>query len=131
MLTPPLKYADVIITQHHYTPHPSPDYFIKPFIGIKKFNRIQLRNKFCAAVCRFSLGKCAKCFLSVSSDKLFVLQLAVWSLRGVSRVIYVNNPLSGALILAALYWASPWQGLLAVLGVLASTLTAVIIGQDR
>ncbi|XP_045919688.1 urea transporter 1 [Micropterus dolomieu] len=63
-------------------------------------------------------------------DKLFVLQLAVWGLRGVSRVIYVNNPLSGALILAALYWASPWQGLLAVLGVLASTLTAVIIGQD-
>uniref|UniRef100_A0A667WQS7 Urea transporter n=1 Tax=Myripristis murdjan TaxID=586833 RepID=A0A667WQS7_9TELE len=62
--------------------------------------------------------------------KLFVLQLAVWSLRGVARVILANNPLSGALILAALYWASPWQGLLGTLGVLASTLTAVIIGQD-
>ncbi|XP_070786223.1 urea transporter 1 [Enoplosus armatus] len=63
-------------------------------------------------------------------DKLFVLQLAVWGLRGVTRVILANNPLSGALILAALYWASPWQGLLGTLGVLASTLTAVIIGQD-
>ncbi|XP_031706845.1 uncharacterized protein LOC116385485 isoform X4 [Anarrhichthys ocellatus] len=63
-------------------------------------------------------------------DKLFVLQLAVWGLRGVARVILANNPLSGALILAALYWASPWQGLLGTLGVLASTLTAVIIGQD-
>uniref|UniRef100_A0A667X1G8 Urea transporter n=1 Tax=Myripristis murdjan TaxID=586833 RepID=A0A667X1G8_9TELE len=63
-------------------------------------------------------------------SKLFVLQLAVWSLRGVARVILANNPLSGALILAALYWASPWQGLLGTLGVLASTLTAVIIGQD-
>ncbi|XP_044040651.1 urea transporter 2 [Siniperca chuatsi] len=63
-------------------------------------------------------------------DKLFVLQLAVWSLRGVTRVILANNPLSGALILAALYWASPWQGLLGTLGVLASTLTAVITGQD-
>eukprot|EP00064_Thunnus_orientalis_P020371 superscaffoldBa00005569_g20506 len=63
-------------------------------------------------------------------DKWFVLQLAVWGLRGVTRVILANNPLSGALILAALYWASPWQGLLGTLGVLASTLTAVIIGQD-
>ncbi|KAM7366111.1 hypothetical protein PAMP_015579 [Pampus punctatissimus] len=63
-------------------------------------------------------------------DKGFVLQLALWGLRGVSRVILANNPLSGAVILAALYWASPWQGLLGTLGVLASTLTAVIIGQD-
>ncbi|XP_015248623.1 PREDICTED: urea transporter 2-like [Cyprinodon variegatus] len=63
-------------------------------------------------------------------DKSFVLQLAVWGLRGVARVILANNPLSGAVILAALYWASPWQGLLGTLGVLASTLTAVIIGQD-
>uniref|UniRef100_A0A3Q2QEV8 Urea transporter n=1 Tax=Fundulus heteroclitus TaxID=8078 RepID=A0A3Q2QEV8_FUNHE len=63
-------------------------------------------------------------------DRSFVLQLAVWGLRGVTRVILANNPLSGAVILAALYWASPWQGLLGTLGVLASTLTAVIVGQD-
>ncbi|XP_043953342.1 urea transporter 2 isoform X1 [Gambusia affinis] len=63
-------------------------------------------------------------------EKWFVLRLAVWGLRGVARVILANNPLSGALILAALYWASPWQGLLGTLGVLASTLTAVVIGQD-
>lgn len=72
-----------------------------------------------------------KCFLSVSSDKSFVLQLAVWGLRGVTRVTLANNPLSGALVLAALYWASPWQCLLGTLGVLTSTLTAVIVGQDR
>ncbi|XP_033961911.1 urea transporter 1 [Pseudochaenichthys georgianus] len=63
-------------------------------------------------------------------DKVFGLLLAVWGLRGVSRVILANNPLSGALILAALCWASPWQALLGTLGVLTSTLTAVIIGQD-
>ncbi|MED6293722.1 hypothetical protein CHARACLAT_013561 [Characodon lateralis] len=63
-------------------------------------------------------------------DMSFVLQLPMWGLRGVARVILANNPLSGALILAALYWDSPWQGLLGTLGVLASTLTAVIIGQD-
>ncbi|KAK2900129.1 hypothetical protein Q8A73_013258 [Channa argus] len=64
-------------------------------------------------------------------DKYFVLQLAIWGLRGVTRVILANNPLSGALIMAALCWQSPWQGLLGSLGVLASTLTAVIMGQDR
>lgn len=68
---------------------------------------------------------------SVSTDKFIVLQLVVWCLRGVTRVTLANNPLSGALILAALYWASPWQGLLGTLGVLVSTLTAVILGQDR
>lgn len=70
-------------------------------------------------------------FFSVSSDKLFVLQLAVWVLRGVSMVAYANNPLCGALILAALCWESPWQCLLGTLGVLTSTMTAVILGQDR
>ncbi|KAK2862765.1 hypothetical protein Q5P01_002298 [Channa striata] len=63
-------------------------------------------------------------------DKHFVLQLAMWSLRGVSSVILANSPLSGALIMAAVCWESPWQGLLGSLGVLASTLTAVITGQD-
>ncbi|XP_047424607.1 urea transporter 1 [Mugil cephalus] len=63
-------------------------------------------------------------------DRVFVLHLAVWVLRGVTRVILANNPLSGALILAALFWASPWQGLLGTVGALASTLTAIIVGQD-
>ncbi|XP_075891675.1 urea transporter 2 [Nelusetta ayraudi] len=66
-----------------------------------------------------------------SPYKLFVLQLAVWVLRGVSMVAYANNPLCGALILAALCWESPWQCLLGTLGVLTSTMTAVILGQDR
>ncbi|XP_028330226.1 urea transporter 2 isoform X2 [Gouania willdenowi] len=63
-------------------------------------------------------------------DQLFVLQLIVWGLRGVTRVILANNPLSGALILVALYWSSPWQGLLGTVGVLVSTLAAVITGHD-
>ncbi|GLD53625.1 urea transporter 2-like protein, partial [Lates japonicus] len=71
-----------------------------------------------------------ECLDEYMHDKSFVLQLGVWGLRGVTRVILANNPLSGALILAALYWASPWQGLLGTLGILVSTLTAVIMGQD-
>ncbi|KAM8881459.1 urea transporter 1 isoform 1-T1 [Synchiropus picturatus] len=63
-------------------------------------------------------------------DRPVVLQLVVWGLRGVTRVILANNPLSGALILSALYWTSPWQCLLGTLGVLTSTLTAALIGLD-
>ncbi|XP_063049738.1 urea transporter 1 [Engraulis encrasicolus] len=63
-------------------------------------------------------------------DRPFPLQLVDWLLRGVARVILANNPLSGALILAALVMASPWQALLGTVGLTASTLTAVIIGQD-
>ncbi|KAK2913607.1 hypothetical protein QQF64_030620 [Cirrhinus molitorella] len=63
-------------------------------------------------------------------DTFFPLQLAVCCLRGISQVILLNNPLSGALILAALLLESPWQALLGMLGLLASTFTAVILGQD-
>ncbi|XP_068612243.1 urea transporter 1 [Brachionichthys hirsutus] len=63
-------------------------------------------------------------------DKLFVLQLAVGVLRGVAMVTLANNPLSGALIVIALAWSSPWMSLLGTLGVLASMLTALITGQD-
>ncbi|XP_021333463.1 urea transporter 1 [Danio rerio] len=63
-------------------------------------------------------------------DKPYPLQLAEWCLRGISRVILLNNPLSGAVILAALLLESPWQALLGMLGLLASTFTAIILGQD-
>ncbi|XP_056883412.1 urea transporter 1 isoform X2 [Takifugu flavidus] len=62
--------------------------------------------------------------------KLFGLQLVVWGLRGVAGVILANNPLSGVLILASVFWTSPWQALLGTLGTLISTLTAIIMGQD-
>lgn len=60
-----------------------------------------------------------------------MLQLVLWGLRGVSRVILANNPLSGALIMAALCWESCWKALLGTVGLLASTFTAVIMEQDR
>ncbi|KAJ8007835.1 hypothetical protein DPEC_G00098320 [Dallia pectoralis] len=69
-------------------------------------------------------------FSKYMEDKPLLLQLIQWSLRGVAQVILADNPMSGALILGALVWASPWQAMLGTLGLLASTLTAVIIGQD-
>ncbi|KAA0723132.1 Urea transporter 1 [Triplophysa tibetana] len=66
----------------------------------------------------------------VPPDKFFPLQLAECCLRGISRVILVNNPLSGALILSALLLESPWQALLGIIGLLTSNFTAVMLGQD-
>ncbi len=54
-----------------------------------------------------------------------------YTLRGVGQVIFVNNPISGALILLALFIQSPWAGLMGALGVVTSTLTALGLGLDR
>lgn len=59
------------------------------------------------------------------------MQLVEWSFRGMAQVIMVDNPLSGVLVLAALLVESPWQAVLGILGLLASTFTAIIIGLDR
>ncbi|KAK2860275.1 hypothetical protein Q7C36_004441 [Tachysurus vachellii] len=64
-------------------------------------------------------------------DQTFLMQLLEWLLRGVSGVIMVNNPLSGALILTALSIASPWQALLGSLGLLSSTVMAILIREPQ
>ncbi|XP_066575961.1 urea transporter 2 isoform X1 [Amia ocellicauda] len=74
-------------------------------------------------------GRCSSCGCT-KEDKPFMLQLLEWSLRGVAQVILVNNPLSGAIILCALTMHSPWHVLLGTVGLLSSTLTALIIGQN-
>jgi urea transporter len=54
-----------------------------------------------------------------------------YTLRGVGQVVFMNNPLTGLLILAALWIASPWLGLAATVGVVTATVTAVLLGLDR
>ncbi|XP_026792585.3 urea transporter 1 [Pangasianodon hypophthalmus] len=70
-------------------------------------------------------------FHAYMQDQAFLMQLLEWLLRGVSGVIMVNNPLSGALIVIALSIASPWQVLLGSLGLLSSTVMAILIGQEQ
>eukprot|EP00062_Callorhinchus_milii_P012233 gi/632959044/ref/XP_007895391.1/ PREDICTED: urea transporter 1-like [Callorhinchus milii] len=60
----------------------------------------------------------------------FGVQLLEWNLRGVSQVIFVNNPLSGMTILMALILQSPWVALTGAVGLLSSTLTSLILSQD-
>jgi urea transporter/Ca2+-binding EF-hand superfamily protein len=50
------------------------------------------------------------------------------ALRGVGQAIFINNPISGALILLALVLQSPWMALLAGLGVASAHVSAHWLG---
>ncbi|OWK62041.1 Urea transporter 2 [Lonchura striata] len=64
-------------------------------------------------------------------NKPFVVQLVDWILRGTSQVMFVNNPLSGLIILVGLFIQSPWWMLTGCTGTTVSTLTALALSQDR
>uniref|UniRef100_A0A8C6Y6U3 Urea transporter n=1 Tax=Naja naja TaxID=35670 RepID=A0A8C6Y6U3_NAJNA len=59
------------------------------------------------------------------------LQFVDWLLRGISQVMFVNNPLSGIMLLIGFLVQSPWLTLMCCTGVIVSTLTAVILSQER
>ncbi|XP_006747137.1 urea transporter 1-like [Leptonychotes weddellii] len=71
--------------------------------------------------------------LSISSlpDKPQVLQFVDWVLRGISQVVFVSNPISGILILVGLLVQNPWWALSGCVGTVVSTLTALLLAQDR
>ncbi|KAM6188242.1 urea transporter 2-like [Sarcoramphus papa] len=64
-------------------------------------------------------------------DKPLMIQFIDWVLRGISQVMFVNNPLSGLIVVAGFLVQNPWWTLTGCLGTVVSTLTALILGQDR
>ncbi|XP_019842027.2 urea transporter 2 isoform X1 [Bos indicus] len=64
-------------------------------------------------------------------DKSPVFQFLDWVLRGTSQVMFVNNPLSGILIVLGLFIQNPWWAISGCLGTVVSTLTALILSQDK
>ncbi|XP_008824139.2 urea transporter 1 isoform X2 [Nannospalax galili] len=64
-------------------------------------------------------------------DKPVVLQFIDWTLRGISQVVFVNNPISGILILVGLLVQNPWWALTGCVGTVVSTLTALLLSQER
>ncbi|MCX5517333.1 urea transporter [Kaistia defluvii] len=54
-----------------------------------------------------------------------------WSLRGIGQVVFQNNPLSGLIILLALFFNSAVYGAICILGVVVATATAVLLKADR
>ncbi|XP_006889278.1 PREDICTED: urea transporter 1 [Elephantulus edwardii] len=64
-------------------------------------------------------------------DKPMVLQFIDWVLRGISQVVFVSNPISGILIVVGLLVQNPWWALNGFLATVVSTLTALLLSQDR
>ncbi|TKS84702.1 Urea transporter 2 [Collichthys lucidus] len=60
-----------------------------------------------------------------------VVQLLDWIFRGVAQVMFVNNPLSGLLITTGLFLQNPWWALNGLLGTIVSTVSAILLGQNR
>lgn len=60
-----------------------------------------------------------------------VIQLLDWIFRGVAQVMFVNNPLSGLLITTGLFLQEPWWALNSLLGTVVSTVSAILLGQNR
>ena len=54
-----------------------------------------------------------------------------WSLRGIGQVVFQNNPLSGLIILLALFFNSWIYGTICILGVVVATAMAMLLKADR
>eukprot|EP00011_Vannellida_sp_DIVA3-517-6-12_P015189 CAMPEP_0114606480 /NCGR_PEP_ID=MMETSP0168-20121206/1586_1 /TAXON_ID=95228 ORGANISM="Vannella sp., Strain DIVA3 517/6/12" /NCGR_SAMPLE_ID=MMETSP0168 /ASSEMBLY_ACC=CAM_ASM_000044 /LENGTH=474 /DNA_ID=CAMNT_0001817351 /DNA_START=131 /DNA_END=1552 /DNA_ORIENTATION=+ len=58
------------------------------------------------------------------------LEFPFWVLRGAGQVVFLNNPLSGALILAAITWEQWFMGLCGILALVISTAFGVLLDCD-
>ncbi|XP_078075655.1 urea transporter 2-like isoform X3 [Mustelus asterias] len=54
-----------------------------------------------------------------------------WNLRGIAQVMFVNNSLSGIVILAGLILQNPWWAMNSLVGTVFSTLAALVFSQNR
>ncbi|XP_069025783.1 urea transporter 1-like isoform X2 [Embiotoca jacksoni] len=70
------------------------------------------------------------CWISLLGQAV-VIQLLDCIFRGVAQVMFVNNPLSGLLVVAGLFVQNPWWALNGLLGTLVSTGSAILLGQSR
>ncbi|XP_069571808.1 urea transporter 1-like isoform X1 [Brachyistius frenatus] len=70
------------------------------------------------------------CWISLLGQAV-VIQLLDCIFRGVAQVMFVNNPLSGLLVVAGLFVQNPWWALNGLLGTFVSTGSAILLGQSR
>ena len=68
---------------------------------------------------------------SKRAERMPAVEFVDSCLRGVGQVCFMNNPITGLAILAAMFVAEPWLGLAGALGLVVSTLAAIVLGMDR
>ncbi|KAM9225780.1 urea transporter 2 isoform 2-T2 [Dugong dugon] len=107
---------------------------IKVETNISKMSWIQSSmaagGKMVSRALSYITGEMKECGESLK-DKSPVFQFLDWVLRGTSQVMFVNNPLSGILIVLGLFVQNPWWAISGCLGTIVSTLTALILSQDK
>ena len=54
-----------------------------------------------------------------------------WIFRGIGQVVFQNNPISGAVILAGIFYNSWIYGTVCLVGTIISTLTALLFRADK
>ncbi|XP_055489317.1 urea transporter 2-like isoform X1 [Leucoraja erinacea] len=64
-------------------------------------------------------------------EQNITFQFIDWVLRGSAQVMFVNNPLSGLVILIGLVVQNPWWALNGFLGTVFATLAALLLNHDR
>ncbi len=64
-------------------------------------------------------------------DKHWILQFPNSVFRGMGGAIFLNNPISGALILAGILVNSPWVAVNALIGQITAVLTSVLLCQGK
>lgn len=68
--------------------------------------------------------------------KLRLIKKQVWNfldsnLRGIGQVVFANNPISGLIIVLALFMQSPWIGLMSCLGGISATSSAIALELEQ
>ncbi|CAD5117531.1 DgyrCDS6296 [Dimorphilus gyrociliatus] len=64
-------------------------------------------------------------------DKPVLLQFPIWMLRATGAPIFVNNPLSGVFILAALFYSNSWVSVCALMSLVVAISTALLLNRDQ
>lgn len=64
-------------------------------------------------------------------EKSPLIDFVDYCLRGVGQVCFMNNPITGAFILAGMFVFDDWLGTAGLVGVAVSTITALLLGFDR
>lgn len=64
-------------------------------------------------------------------QNLPIVEFIDWVLRGIGQVVFQNNPISGAVILAGIFYNSWIYGTVCLLGTIISTITALLLKADR
>ncbi|XP_032424880.1 urea transporter 1-like [Xiphophorus hellerii] len=84
----------------------------------------------CLRAVRFFTGDMQQCGQWVKKQVL-IIQLLDGILRGTAQVMFVSNPVSGLLILTGLFLQNPWWALNSLLGTFVSTVSAILLRQNR